>query len=94
MVIPGATSRNARLNRLLAGERTALRITKMSELRGAPVALVGSAQLMVRQLDKVLGYKMQYIDVDSDEAAFQKVRSGQAFAAFTIAGAGWRRTAA
>ncbi len=71
---------------VLAGERTALRITKMSELRGAPVALVGSAQLMVRQLDKVLGYKMQYIDVDSDEAAFQKVRSGQAFAAFTIAG--------
>ncbi len=63
-----------------------IRISKMSELRNAPVALVGSAQLMVRQLDKLLGYNMRYIDVDSDEAAFKKVQSGQAYAAFTIAG--------
>lgn len=71
---------------VLKGDATTVRISKMSELRGAPVALVGSAQLLVRQLDKTLGYNMRYIDVDSDDAAFKKVQSGQAYAAFTIAG--------
>jgi len=71
---------------VLKGDSKTVRITKMSELRGAPVALVGSAQLLVRQLDKVLGYNMQYIDVDSDDAAFKKVQAGQAYAAFTVAG--------
>ncbi|MES3022079.1 MAG: hypothetical protein V4857_10905 [Pseudomonadota bacterium] len=71
---------------VLKGDTRTFRISKMSELRGAPVALVGSAQLMVRQLDKVLGYNMRYIDVDSDDAAFKKVLAGQAYAAFTIAG--------
>jgi hypothetical protein len=71
---------------VLKGDSKTIRISKMSELRGAPVALVGSAQLLVRQLDKALGYNMQYIDVDSDDAAFKKVQSGQAYAAFTVAG--------
>lgn len=71
---------------LLSGDTKVVRITRMSELRGAPVALVGSAQLLVRQLDKVLNLKMQYIDVDSDDAAFRKVQEGKAYAAFSIAG--------
>jgi hypothetical protein len=71
---------------VLKGDAKTIRFSKMSELRGAPVALVGSAQLLVRQLDKLLGYNMRYIDVDSDDAAFKKVQSGQAYAAFTIAG--------
>lgn len=71
---------------VLKGDTKTVRISKMSELRGAPVALVGSAQLLVRQLDKALGYNMQYIDVDSDDAAFKKVQAGQAYAAFTVAG--------
>lgn len=71
---------------VLSGDTRVVRIGKISELRGAPVALVGSAQLMVRQLDKALGLNMRYIDVDSDEAAFRKVQEGKAWAAFTIAG--------
>jgi hypothetical protein len=71
---------------VLKGDSKTIRVTKLSELRNAPVALVGSAQLLVRQLDKLLGYNMRYIDVDSDDAAFKKVQSGQAYAAFTIAG--------
>lgn len=71
---------------VLSGDMRVIRIGKMSELRGAPVALVGSAQLLVRQLDKTLGLGMRYIDVDSDEAAFKKVQEGKAWAAFTIAG--------
>ncbi len=71
---------------VLKGESKTVRISKMSELRGAPVALVGSAQLLVRQIDKALGYNMQYQDVDSDAEAFKRVQSGQAYAAFTVAG--------
>ncbi|WP_426106782.1 TAXI family TRAP transporter solute-binding subunit [Massilia sp. TSP1-1-2] len=71
---------------VLKGESKSVRISKMSELRNAPVALVGSAQLLVRQLDKSLGYNMRYIDVDSDDAAFKKVIKGEAYAAFTVAG--------
>ncbi len=70
----------------LKGDAKTVRIGKLSDLRGAPVALVGSAQLLVRQLDKALGYNLQYIDVESDDAAFKKVQSGQAYAAFTVAG--------
>ncbi|MES2318088.1 MAG: hypothetical protein V4631_11405 [Pseudomonadota bacterium] len=71
---------------VLKGDTKVVRISKMTELRGATVALVGSAQLLVRQLDKALGYNMRYIDVDSDDAAFKKVQSGEAHAAFTVAG--------
>jgi TRAP-type uncharacterized transport system substrate-binding protein len=71
---------------VLPGDSQLRRITRMSELKGAPVALVGSAQLLVRQLDKTLGYQMRYIDVDSDDAAFKKVMAGEAWAAFTVAG--------
>ncbi len=71
---------------VLKGDSKTLRFSRMSELRGAPVALVGSAQLLVRQLDKSLGYNMRYIDVDSDDAAFKKVLKGEAYAAFTVAG--------
>jgi TRAP-type uncharacterized transport system substrate-binding protein len=70
----------------MKGDSKTVRITKLSDLRGAPVALVGSAQLMVRQLDKLLGYGMQYIDVPTDDAAFKMVQAGQAFAAFTVSG--------
>jgi hypothetical protein len=71
---------------VLSGDTKIIRISRISELRNAPVALVGSAQLLVRQLDKVLNLNMRYIDVDSDEAAFKKVQEGKAYAAFTIAG--------
>jgi len=71
---------------ILPGDTQVTRITRMSELKGKTVALVGSAQLLVRQLDKSLNHQMQFIDVDSDEAAFKKVLAGEAWAAFTVAG--------
>jgi hypothetical protein len=82
----GFTVEGAKKYGVLKGDSRTVRISKMTELRGAPVALVGSAQLLVRQLDKALGYNMRYIDVDTDDAAFKKVQSGEAYAAFTIAG--------
>jgi hypothetical protein len=61
-------------------------IQRFSELRGRKVALVGSAQLLGRQLDRRLGYGMQVIDVDTDQKAFELVRSGEVAAAFTVSG--------
>ncbi len=63
-----------------------VRITSASQLRGKRVALVGSAQLLGRKLDKQLGYNMSFIDVATDDDAFAKVRSGEANAAFTVSG--------
>lgn len=63
-----------------------IRITKLSDLRDAPVALVGSAQLMVRQLDKTMNLNMRFIDVASDDEAWKMVKKGEAFAAFSVAG--------
>lgn len=82
----GTTIEGAKKFGFLKGDSKSVRISRLTELRGAPVALVGSAQLLVRQLDKTLGMNMQYIDVDTDEAAFKKVQSGEAYAAFTVAG--------
>lgn len=61
-------------------------INRFSELRGQPVAVVGSAQLLGRRLDKQLGYGMQFIDVKTDGEAFTMVKNGQVAAAFTVSG--------
>ena len=61
-------------------------INRFSDLRGQPVAVVGSAQLLGRRLDKMLGYNMQFVDVKTDADAFAMVKSGQVAAAFTVSG--------
>lgn len=83
----GYTIEGAKKYGFMKGDSKHVRITKLSDLRGGvPVALVGSAQLMVRQLDKLLGFNMQYLDVPSDDVAFKMVQSGQAYAAFSVSG--------
>lgn len=61
-------------------------INRFSDLRGQRVALVGSAQLMGRRLDKMLGYNMQFVDVKTDGEAFEMVKNGSVAAAFTVSG--------
>lgn len=61
-------------------------INRFSELRGQRVAVVGSAQLMGRRLDKMLGYGMQFVDVKTDAEAFEMVKQAQVAAAFTVSG--------
>lgn len=61
-------------------------INRFSDLRGQPVAVVGSAQLLGRRLDKMLGYNMQFVDVKTDADAFAMVKNGQVAAAFTVSG--------
>ena len=61
-------------------------ISRFSQLKGATVAATGSAQLLVRQLDKQLSYGMRIVDVSSDAAAFEMVKKGQVLAAFSVSG--------
>jgi hypothetical protein len=63
-----------------------VQIQRFSELRGRRVALVGSAQLLGRQLDRSLGYKMELVDVENDAKAFEMVRTGTVAAALSVSG--------
>jgi TRAP-type uncharacterized transport system substrate-binding protein len=71
---------------LVKGDTKQIIISRFSDLRGHTVALVGSAQLLGRRLDKQFGYQMQFVDVKDDAAAFDMVKKGQAAAAFTVSG--------
>lgn len=71
---------------LMKGDVKQVVINGFSDLRGQRVAAVGSAQLLVRQLDKQLGFGMQVVDVKDDNAAFEMVKNGQAAAAMTVSG--------
>lgn len=70
----------------LKGDVKQVVINGFSDLRGQRVAAVGSAQLLIRQLDKQLGFGMQVIDAKDDNAAFEMVKSGRAAAAATVSG--------
>lgn len=65
---------------------TVVRVDKFSQLRGKQVAAVGSAQLLIRQLDRQLGYQMRIVDVATDAEAFKMVQQGRVLAAVTVAG--------
>lgn len=70
----------------LKGDNRTVLIQRFSELRGQRVALVGSAQLLGRQIDRALGFGMILIDVDNDNKAFDMVRRGEVAAAFSVSG--------
>ena len=61
-------------------------INKFTDLRGKTVAVVGSASLLGRQLNKQLDYKMQFVDAPTDKAAIDMVKAGQVAAVFTLSG--------
>lgn len=75
-----------KLGGMMKGDPIQVYISKVSQLRGQRVALVGSAQLLVRQLDKQLGFGMQMFDVSEDAKAIDMVKKGQVAAALTVAG--------
>ena len=61
-------------------------ITKLSELKGLPVAVVGSAQLLVRQLDRQLGLGLVPTDMSSDEQALSVLKAGDVAAVLSMNG--------
>jgi TRAP-type uncharacterized transport system substrate-binding protein len=71
---------------LIRGEDKTFVIQRFTDLREHRVALIGSAQLLVRELDKFLDYKLDMIDVDSDATAFDLVLKGEIAAALLVSG--------
>ena len=61
-------------------------INSFADLRGQRVALVGSAQLLGRKLDKQLGYNMQFVDVKTDADGFAMVKKAEVAAVLTVSG--------
>lgn len=70
----------------LLKKSTTVYVNKFTDLRGKTVALVGSAALLGRRLEKQLGYGMQFVDAKDDAAALAMVKSGQVAAMFTVSG--------
>ncbi|TXG99970.1 MAG: hypothetical protein E6R08_00625 [Nevskiaceae bacterium] len=81
-VIPGAKKWDG----IRKEDDTTVVIERFSQLRGRKVALVGSGQLLGRQLDRQTGMGMQFVDVDKDDQAFEMLRKGTVAAAFTVSG--------
>lgn len=59
-------------------------VTKFSELKGKRVGLVGSAQLLVRKLNDVIGHSMQFTNYDTDAAGIAAMNKGEVFAVFSL----------
>lgn len=69
---------------LMKGDAKRVVIGRFSELRGQTVAATGSAQLLIRQLDRQFNYGMNIVDAQTDEAAFKLVSEGRVAAAVTV----------
>ena len=61
-------------------------VTTLSDLKGRAVALVGSAQKLVRMLDRRNALGLTVIDVDTDEQALAKLKQGKVAAVFSTSG--------
>ena len=61
-------------------------ITRIADLKGLPVAVVGSARSLGRVLDRQYDLGLEFKDVETDEQALALVKSGEAAAMFTTSG--------
>ena len=61
-------------------------LRKFSDLKGASVALVGTAQLLGQTLENQLRYGMQFLVADSDAHAIKLLDANQVQAIFTLGG--------
>ncbi|HET6338060.1 MAG TPA: hypothetical protein VFG30_32785 [Polyangiales bacterium] len=61
-------------------------VTRLSDLKGLPVAVVGSAQLLGRMLDRTFGYGWRFVDLASDEQAIAALKAGEVAAVFFMSG--------
>ena len=66
-------------------ERTQV-VGRASELRGLPVALVGSAQLLARAVDRAYNLELRMQDAPNDERALEALRAGEVAAVLTMSG--------
>jgi TRAP-type uncharacterized transport system substrate-binding protein len=75
-----------RLVGMLPGETTNKTVTKLSDLMGRSVAVVGSAQKLGRTVNRDHRLEMSVIDVATDEQALTMLKAGQVDAVFSTSG--------
>jgi hypothetical protein len=61
-------------------------LNNLSDLSGLPVAVVGSAQKLGREVDRRHKLTIQFIDVQTDEQALTMLKAGQVAAVFSTSG--------
>jgi len=71
---------------LAGGETVNIPVAKFSDLKGLPVAVVGSARALGRVLDRRSAMAMQFVDVDTDEQALAKLQAGEVAAMLSTSG--------
>jgi hypothetical protein len=74
------------LSHLFRREEHSVVPARASELRGLPVALVGSAQLLVRAVDRAYNLELHMQDAPSDDRALAALRAGEVAAVLTMSG--------
>jgi len=66
--------------------RKSLVVGSFSELKGLPVAVVGSARSLARELDRGQSLGLQFVDVTTDEEGLAKVKRGEVAALLSTSG--------
>ena len=70
----------------LTSEAINVAMTKFSDMKGLPVAVVGSARALGRVLDRRYAMELQFVDVETDEQALAKLKSGAVAGMLTTSG--------
>lgn len=76
-----------RLAGMWPGEKTIITVAKFSDLKGLPVAVVGSARSLGRVLDRRFAMSMKFVDVETDEQGMRMLQSGEV--AGMLSTSGW-----
>ncbi len=71
---------------VLGGKTVNVPVTNFSDLKGLPVAVVGSARALGRVLDRSNAMGLQFVDVETDEQALAKLNDGKVAAMFSTSG--------
>jgi len=75
-----------RMGGMLPGEMLTASVAKFSDLKGLPVAVVGSARALGRVLDRRYAMDLQFVDVETDEQGLAKLKSGAVAGMLTTSG--------
>lgn len=71
---------------MMGGDTVTLPVAKFSDLKGLPVAVVGSARALGRVLDRRGAMGLLFVDVETDEQALAKLEKGQVAAILSTSG--------
>jgi TRAP-type uncharacterized transport system substrate-binding protein len=66
--------------------RKSVVVGSFGELKGLPVAVVGSARALARELDRLHGLHMQFVDVATDDDGLARLKRGEVAALLSTSG--------